>query len=126
MTPDALTATVEKWNGFCEAGVDSDFGRTNDTGAMSFFPRGLGKIESPPFYAVEVWPGGFSTMGGPKKNAKGQVLDVDGKPIGRLYAAGSMGHTLGQYYSITGANYGEVFVWGRISGRNAAAETPWG
>jgi len=130
MTLEALTATVERWNGFCEAGVDSDFGRASDTGGRGgrgggvAFSRGLEKIETPPFYAAELWPGGFSTMGGPKKNAKGQVLDVDGKPIGRLYAAGSMGHTLGQYYSITGANYGEVFVWGRISGRNAAAEAP--
>jgi len=74
---------------------------------------------------IELWPGGFSTMGGPKKNVRGQVLDVEGNPIGRLYAAGSPGHTLGQLYSISGANNGEVFVWGRISGRNAAALKSW-
>jgi len=125
ITPEILTATVGRWNRFCDAGVDEDFGRTNDAGARAFFPRNLAKIETPPFYAVELWPGGFSTMGGPKKNAKGQVLNVDGNPIGRLYAAGSMGHTLGQLYSISGANYGEIFAWGRISGRNAAGETPW-
>jgi succinate dehydrogenase/fumarate reductase flavoprotein subunit len=124
VTPETLAATVRRWNGFCDAGVDEDFGRTNDAGARAFFPRNLEKIETPPFYAVELWPGGFSTMGGPKKNEKGQVLNVDGEPVGRLYAAGSMGHTLGQLYSISGANYGEIFAWGRISGRNAAGETP--
>jgi predicted oxidoreductase len=88
-------------------------------------PRNLEKIETPPFYAIELWPGGFSTLGGPKKNARGQVLHVNGDPIERLYAAGSLGHTVGQLYSFSGANYGELLAWGRISGRNAAAEEPW-
>ncbi|MDB9823437.1 FAD-dependent oxidoreductase [Deltaproteobacteria bacterium] len=122
MTPDALTATVTRWNGFCDAGVDSDFGRKNAKGMR---PRNLEKIQTPPFYAIELWPGGFSTCGGPRKNAKGQVLGVDGKPIKRLYEAGSLGHTCGQVYSMSGANYCEVFVWGRISGRNVAALEPW-
>jgi len=123
MTPEALTATVTRWNGFCEAGVDSDFGRTNARGGMN--PRNLEKIQTPPFYAIELWPGGFSTCGGPRKNAKGQVMGADGNPIKRLYEAGSLGHTCGQVYSMSGANYCEVFVWGRISGRNVAALEPW-
>jgi succinate dehydrogenase/fumarate reductase flavoprotein subunit len=122
MTSAALTASVARWNGFCEAGVDSDFGRTNSRGMR---PRNLEKIQTPPFYAVEIWPGGFSTCGGPRKNAKGQVLGADGQPIKRLYEAGSLGHTCGQVYSMSGANYCECFVWGRISGRNAAAMDPW-
>jgi hypothetical protein len=127
MTTDALSETVTRWNGFCDAGVDSDFGRTNEEAAMmSFFPRKLQKIITPPFYAIELWPGGFSTCGGPRKNASGQIMGADGKPVKRLYEAGSLGHTCGQVYAISGANYAEVFVWGRISGRNAAAEKPWG
>jgi len=122
MTADALTATVTRWNGFCDAGVDSEFGRTGK-GTMS--PTKLEKIQKPPFYAIELWPGGFSTCGGPRKNAMGQVLGADGKPIKRLYEAGSLGHTCGQVYSMSGANYCEVFVWGRISGRNAAAQERW-
>jgi succinate dehydrogenase/fumarate reductase flavoprotein subunit len=124
MTADALTATIKRWNELCDAGVDSDFGRNSTERSM--IPHKLEKIQTPPFYAIELWPGGFSTMGGPKKNAKGQVLGVDEKPIKRLYAAGSLGHTLGQVYGVNGANYGEVLAWGRISGRNAAAEKPWG
>jgi hypothetical protein len=123
MTPESLTATVERWNRFCDAGVDSDFGRTNARGGMN--PRNLEKIQAPPFYAIEIWPGGFSTCGGPRKNAKGQVLGVDGNPIKRLFEAGSLGHTCGQVYSMSGANYCEVFVWGRISGRNVAALESW-
>ena len=90
------------------------------------FARGLSKIETPPFYAVELWPGGFCTLGGPKKNAKGQVLHVNGEPIKRLYVAGEVSHTMGQVYAVTGANYGELLAWGRISGANAADEKPWG
>jgi hypothetical protein len=122
MTAEALTATVAKWNGFCDAGVDSDFGRKNRSGMT---PTKLEKIQKPPFYAIEIWPGGFSTCGGPRKNANGQVMGVDGNPIKRLYEAGSLGHTCGQVYSMSGANYCEVFVWGRISGRNVAALKSW-
>ncbi len=49
MTTEALTATVTRWNGFCDAGVDSDFGRANARGGMN--PRGLEKIQTPPYYA---------------------------------------------------------------------------
>jgi hypothetical protein len=52
-------------------------------------------------------------------------MDVFGKPIERLYGAGSLGHTCGQVYGISGANYCECFVWGRITGRNVAALKPW-
>jgi succinate dehydrogenase/fumarate reductase flavoprotein subunit len=113
---EKLESTVNRWNEFCEAGVDKDFGRPANE---------MVKIATPPFYAVRYWPGGFSTHGGPKRNAKGQVLGVDEKPIGRLYSAGSLGHTHGQVYNMSGANYCECFVWGRISGRNAAALKPW-
>jgi hypothetical protein len=122
MTAETLSATVARWNGFCDAGVDSDFGRKNRSGMT---PTKLEKIQKPPFYAIEIWPGGFSTCGGPRKNAKGQVMGVDGNPIKRLYEAGSLGHTCGQVYSMSGANYCEVFVWGRISGRNVAALKSW-
>jgi len=36
--------------------------------------------------------------GGPGRNAKGQVMGVDEKPIERLYSAGSLGHIHGQVF----------------------------
>ena len=60
-----------------------------------------------------------------EKNVNGQVLDPAGNPIPRLYAAGSFGNIAGHTYGITGGNNAENMVWGRIGGRNAAAETPW-
>jgi succinate dehydrogenase/fumarate reductase flavoprotein subunit len=117
LPPEALGATVDRWNEFCEAGEDTDFGRDKET---------MAKIATPPYYAVRYWPGGFSTCGGPRKNARGEVMGADGKPIGRLYAAGSVSHTLGHVYGLAGANYCECFVFGRITGRNAAALKSWG
>jgi succinate dehydrogenase/fumarate reductase flavoprotein subunit len=113
---EKLEATVNRYNEFCEAGADKDFGRQASS---------LAKIATPPYYAVRYWPGGFSTLGGPVRNAKGQVMGVDEKPIERLYSAGSLGHIHGQVYNMSGANYCECFVWGRISGRNAAGLKPW-
>jgi 3-oxosteroid 1-dehydrogenase len=48
----------------------------------------------------------------------------DGTPIPRLYSAGELGSIYSYLYQGTG-NIGECLAFGRISGRNAAAESPW-
>ena len=88
-------------------------------------PKSLAAIEKPPFYAVQVWPALFSTFGGPRKNAKAQVLDTDEKVLGRLYAAGTVSHSCSHLYSTFGQNMAENFAFGNIAGRNVAAEKPW-
>jgi succinate dehydrogenase/fumarate reductase flavoprotein subunit len=52
------------------------------------------------------------------------VLDMDGQPIPRLYAAGELGSIWGVLYQ-GGSNNAESIAFGRIAGRNAAAESPW-
>jgi len=113
--PALLEETVTGWNGFCAAGKDLDFGRSEK----------LAPIEKPPFYGVEMYPGGFNTCGGPRKNGKAQVLDTKKNPIPRLYTAGVLGSTAGNIYSLAGHNWAEFLAFGRIAGRNAAAEKPW-
>jgi succinate dehydrogenase/fumarate reductase flavoprotein subunit len=113
MDAATLKANVEIFNGYCAEGVDKMFGR--DT-------RSLAPIETPPFYAVPMYPGLVSTTGGPAINGKHQVLDPDGKPIPRLYAGGTCGSVVTRVYSVTGGNIGGCMASGRISGRNAAAE----
>jgi succinate dehydrogenase/fumarate reductase flavoprotein subunit len=113
--PDQLEKSVESWNGFCATGKDQEFGRKEK----------LGPITTPPFYAVEMYPGGFSTCGGPRKNIKSQVLDTKRNPIPRLYTAGVLGSTAGHIYGLAGHNWAEFMAFGRIAGRNAAAEKPW-
>jgi succinate dehydrogenase/fumarate reductase flavoprotein subunit len=110
-----LRATLERWNSLCDAGTDTDFGRT---------PPSMMKIEKPPFYYALVWPMVQNTHGGPVHNVHQQVLDGYGQPIPRLYAAGELGGVFGHLY-LGGGNLAECFVGGWIAGRHAAHLEPW-
>ena len=110
----ALESTVGKWNEDSVAGADTYFGRT-----MMLKPFSEG-----PFFALELSPSMLNTQGGPRRNGKGQVMRPDGSPLPRLYSAGELGSIYSFLYQGTG-NIGECLVFGRISGRNAAAEQPW-
>lgn len=112
--PALLEESISRWNGFCATGKDLDFGRSQK----------LTPIEGPPFYGLKMYPGGFNTLGGPRKNGKAQVLDTRKNPIPRLYAAGALGSSAGHIYSVVGHNWAEFMSFGRIAGRNAAAEKP--
>jgi 3-oxosteroid 1-dehydrogenase len=87
-------------------------------------PKTLGPIDTPPFYATAMYPGAFLGAG-PVRNAKAQIVDVYGSPVPRLYSAGELGSWLTFVYS-TGAFLAECVIAGRIAGKNAAAEKPWG
>ncbi|MEJ0019511.1 MAG: FAD-dependent oxidoreductase [Acetobacteraceae bacterium] len=111
---DMLVDTIARWNRHCEAKRDADFGRT----------LMLAPIVKPPFYAVELSPSMLNTQGGPRRNEKAQIVRPNGSPIPRLYSAGELGSIYSYLYQGTG-NIGECLAFGRISGRNAAAETAW-
>ncbi|HUB15312.1 MAG TPA: FAD-binding protein [Acetobacteraceae bacterium] len=110
----ALEDSVRRWNQGCEAGRDAAFGRT----------LMLRPIVAPPFHAVELSPSMLNTQGGPRRNERGQIVRPDGSPIGRLYSAGELGSIYSYLYQGTG-NIGECLAFGRVSGRNAAAEPAW-
>ena len=65
-----------------------------------------------------------NTQGGPVHNARQQIIDVDGEPIPRLFAAGELGSSFGHLY-LSGGNIAECFVTGWVAGREAAALDPW-
>jgi len=113
--PAVLLDSVKRWNASCKAGADAEFGRS----------KMLVPITQAPFYAVELSPAMLNTQGGPRRNAKGQIVGPDGGPIRRLYSAGELGSMFSYLYQGTG-NIGECMAFGRISGRHAAAEQPWG
>jgi succinate dehydrogenase/fumarate reductase flavoprotein subunit len=105
-----LEQSVARWNELCGRGCDEDFAR----------PRGsMMPIASPPFYGAPVWATLSNTQGGPVHDAEQRIIDVYGKPIPRLYAAGELGSSFGHLY-ISGGNIVECFVTGRIAGRNSA------
>lgn len=127
-----LTTTVSKWNSDIKSGKDTDFGRplAKAKGAkIAFEGREAPIISEPldetgPYYAVEMVPTILNTQGGPKRNAKSEVLDPFNTPIPRLYAAGEIGSFWGLIYQ-GGGNNAESMVFGQIAGRNVADLKPW-
>lgn len=115
---ETLTATVDRFNSMCEAGEDTDFARPAEVAEMN----NLIALNNPPYYAMRFVPCLCSTCGGPEKNEYGQLVDLNGEVIPRLYGAGVISHIAGVTYPFAGTNWSEVFNGGRIAGRNAAAE----
>ena len=116
MDVDTLRATFDEYQGFCEAGKDTRFDRSEKT---------LVALDGGPYYAISIYPGSCSTLGGPMKNENAQVLDTQRNPIPRLYAAGCFGNFQSHSYGITGGNNAENQVWGRIAARHAAGLEAW-
>lgn len=114
---DNSRETIDKWNSYCETGVDPDFDRRVD----------FGKIQTPPFYADIFKPAPLGTAGGVHANINCEVLDPQGEVIPRLYAAGmiSSGSWIGRYYVGSGWAVLGTVVWGRKAGQNVAALDPW-
>jgi succinate dehydrogenase/fumarate reductase flavoprotein subunit len=101
--------TIGEYNQACETG-DDPFGRPEDS---------LTPIDQPPYYLVELWPGGPNTSGGPRRNEHGQVIDVYGDPIAGLYEAGELGEAVGALYPANGANISDALCFGRIAAEHA-------
>jgi flavocytochrome c len=116
LDPKVLQTTVDAYNKSVDAGKDSEFGRD----------KGLVKIEKPQFYGWQTFVGFGTTYGGLRIDTEARVIDAFGKPVPRLYGAGETTSTLWHpsgYISGTGTL--RAFVFGRISGKNVAAEKPW-
>jgi len=106
--PAELEASIARWNENCANGNDSDFGRPS---------RSLTPIEKPPYYCVKVYPATYNTQGGPKRNARCQVVDPFDQPIQGLYSAGELGSFWGWMYN-GGGNNAEALCTGRIAATN--------
>jgi len=75
-----LTATIDTWNSYVDAGEDPEFDRHVD-GPMY-------AILEPPFYALSIVAVWHDSYGGLRVNPQQQVLDVKGEVIRGLYAGG--------------------------------------
>ncbi len=113
--PKVLQATLDKYNGFVKNKVDAEFGRPE---------KNLLPLDKGPFYAMQTYPATYNTQGGPRRNAKCQIVNALGNPIPRLYSAGEMGSFWGWMYN-GGGNNAEALCTGQIAARNAAALKPW-
>jgi succinate dehydrogenase/fumarate reductase flavoprotein subunit len=107
--PRKLAESVAEYNAIC-ATKDDPFGRAPET---------LIPLDQPPYYCVQLWPGGSNTSGGPRRNERAEVMDVYGEPIPGLYEAGELGEAVGALYPAFGANLSDALCFGRIAAEQA-------
>jgi 3-oxosteroid 1-dehydrogenase len=125
---DALAATLERFNGFAETGVDADFHRGESAYDKYYSDRtvkpnpSLHRIDQAPFYAVKIVPGDLGTKGGLVTDERARVLRPDGSVIPGLYAAGNASSAvMGRTYAGPGATIGPAMVFGYLAAEDIAS-----
>jgi 3-oxosteroid 1-dehydrogenase len=133
ISPTALAATTERFNGFARAGVDADFRRGEAAWTLAkknlwkptqpdevYLNPSLGTLRIPPFYGVELHPSAFASAG-LVANAAAQVIDQRQQPIAGLYAAGSnAAHTEHGVGYQAGFSLGSAMTFGYLAARHMA------
>jgi len=110
---DAVLASIKRYNDMVAKGKDDDFGKR---------PENMKPLEQKPFKASPVTPGVHHTMGGLNTDTTTtQVIDRDGKPIGRLYAAGEVTGGVHGTNRLGGNALPDATVFGRLAGKTLAA-----
>jgi fumarate reductase flavoprotein subunit len=77
-------------------------------------------IEEGPFYAFAQWPAIHHCMGGLRIDKDARVIDIWGRPIPKLFAAGEVCGGVHGSNRLGGNAIPECIVFGRIAGVNAA------
>ncbi len=115
----ALKATVDRFNGFCDAGRDDDFHRGEPVWERYKSGHGspaFGKIEEPPFYAMSLNRSTVGTKGGARTNDKAQALRADDSVIDGLFCAGNvMANPIGTRAVGAGTTLGPCMTWGFVA-----------
>lgn len=112
LDPEVLKQTIDDFNAFVEDGRDFQLGRSIES--MEHIDLGSS------MYAVPLQHTMLNTQGGPRRNSKAEVLDVEGVPIPKLYAAGELGHLSVNCYN-GGQDISDDLIFGKIAGENAAS-----
>ncbi|MCG5030480.1 flavocytochrome c [Mesosutterella sp. OilRF-GAM-744-9] len=115
MPVEAFVAQVKEFNGYVRAKDDKQFHRPLQLAIV---------LDKPPFYAVKVWPKVHYCMGGVGINPKAEVLDVMGRPIPGLFAAGEVTGGAHGASRLGGCAIADGLCFGRIAGLSAASSTP--
>lgn len=111
---DALTATVEEYNGYCANGVDEAFHKN---------PAELHELTGQYFATRYDVPASLASMGGLHVDAQCHVLDAQDQPIEGLYAVGlAAGDFYANQYStrFAGNSLGRCMTFGYLLGRELA------
>jgi len=114
---NTLKNTVKEYNTYCDRGIDVEFAKDR---------RFLVPLVTPPFYAMRCYPDFLGTIGGIKINHNMEVLNITGRPIPGLYAAGvDTGGWESETYCavLSGSTFGFALNSGRIAGENAVVHS---
>ncbi len=103
-----LNSTIEKYNGYVEAGKDEEFGRPAEY--MN------SKIGEGPYYLVEQRPRYATTLGGLLVNTNLEVINKEGAPIKGLYAIGDTAGGVRGDDSVPGSDVGWAITSGYLLG----------
>ena len=114
-----LRETVQRHNRFADAGVDEEFGKggtefDRHNGDPRRLPNPcLGRIETPPYCAMAVYPSTLGSSVGLRADADGRVLTATGEPIPRLFACGNDAASIMRgHYPGPGITLGPALVFG--------------
>ena len=126
--PMGLVETVERMNASAEKGSDSEFRRGDDPygvflGDAEHRPNPcLGPLDTPPFFAVRLYPGDIGAATGLRTDARARVLGRDSKPIDGLYACGNdMSSVMGGAYAGPGITLGPAIAFAFVAARDAVS-----
>ncbi|NNE20519.1 MAG: FAD-dependent oxidoreductase [Myxococcales bacterium] len=122
-----VKSTIARFNEHAVKGEDPDYNRGWSAQDRYYGdPRvkpncSLGPIETPPFYAVQIYPGDLGTKGGLVTDSHSRVLKADGRVIAGLYAAGnSSSSVMGRSYPGAGGTIGPALTFGFLAAEDAA------
>ncbi len=106
-----LEETVSTYNSYADQGSDPDFDRPD-------MPR---KLETAPYYMVEVGPAVHHCMGGLEIDTETRVIDANGNWVTGLFAAGEVTGGVHGANRLGGNAMADITTFGRIAGTQAAA-----
>lgn len=126
---DTLKDTIKRFNADAAQGTDTEFGRGDSAydryyGDPKVTPNPtLGPLDTPPFYAVPIYPGDIGTNGGVLTDENAQVLDPQQSPIPGLYAVGNVSASvMGHSYPGAGATLAPAMTFGYLAARHAMSQ----
>jgi predicted oxidoreductase len=114
---------IEEYNRSLDAGLEKEprFGKSL---------RGSKKFDTPPYYAIQIFPLARKNFGGVKTDLRCRVLNKYFEPIPGLYAAGEVAGMAGGHINgkagLEGTMLGPSIFSGRVAGAWAAHEAGFG
>jgi flavocytochrome c len=121
--PPSFLSTIERYNKAFDDGLEreAEFGKSL---------KASKKFDTPPYYAIQLFPLARKNFGGVKTDLRCRVLNKYFEPIHGLYAAGEVagmagGHINGQA-GLEGTMLGPSIFSGRVAGAWAAHEAGFG